>query len=349
MKSYQVVKYGAALEARELDTPEPQGAEILVKIKACGVCHSDVHLWEGSFDIGGGRKMELGKVSAIIPFTPGHEIIGEVVAMGPEAEGASIGDTRVVYPWIGCGKCPVCEGGEENLCARPRNLGVNVDGGFSDYVLVPDGKYLYDFAGVPDALACTYACSGLTAFGALKKALPLRDGDTVMLIGAGGVGLMGVRFCKAALGVQPVVVDIDPGRRQAALDAGASEVLDPEDRDASKEFAKRTGGAAAVIDFVGAEQTAQYGTRALRMGGKYIIVGLFGGEFRTALPLIPFKAMTIMGSLVGTPGDMAELAELVRNGQIAPIPVNERPMDQASQSLEDLRAGQVVGRVVLEN
>jgi D-arabinose 1-dehydrogenase-like Zn-dependent alcohol dehydrogenase len=125
--------------------------------------------------------------------------------------------------------------------------------------------------------------------------------------------------------------------------------LDPEDREASKEFAKRTGGAAAVIDFVGAEATAQYGTRALRMGGKYIIVGLFGGEFRTALPLIPFKAMTIMGSLVGTPGDMAELAELVQSGQVAAIPVSERPMDQASQSLEDLRAGQVVGRVVLEN
>ncbi|MCW9035888.1 MAG: alcohol dehydrogenase [Rhodospirillales bacterium] len=347
MKSYQVTGYGEALEVRDLEKPTPQGGEVLIKIAACGVCHSDVHLWEGYFDMGGGQKLQLGKVSAMIPFTPGHEIIGHVEVVGPDAKGVSVGDKRVIYPWIGCGECGVCQSGNENLCARGRNLGVHVDGGFSEHVIVPDAKYLFDMDGVADELACTYACSGITAFGAVKKATGLGADDALMIIGAGGVGLMGVRFAKAVLGKAPVVVDIDENRRSAALEAGASLALDPNDRDAIKAFMKSTGGAAAVIDFVGAEQTAQTGLKVLRSGGKLIMVGLFGGELKTPLPMIPMRAITIEGSYVGTPAEMAEMVELVKTGTIPPIPIETRDMCEASQTLEDLKSGKVVGRAVL--
>ncbi len=347
MKSYRVTRYGAALELQDDETPTPSGTEVLLRTSACGVCHSDVHLWEGYFDLGGGRRLELGHGSAEVPFTPGHEIAGEVVAMGPEARGISLGDRRVAYPWIGCGRCRSCQRGDENLCARPRNLGINVDGGFSDHVLVPHPRYLHDLTNLPDRLACTYACSGLTAFGALKKVTFMGEGETLMIIGAGGVGLMGVRFAQAVLGIGPVVIDIDESRRQAALDAGAAAAYDPGDKDAAKALFKSTGGVAAAIDFVGAEQTVQYGLRALRNGGKLIIVGLFGGEFRTPIPMIPLRGVAVVGSFVGTPGEMAEMVALLRAGEIDPIPIETRELSRATETLTDLQAGRILGRAVL--
>ena len=129
MKSYKVVEFGQPLQKVEEANPAPQGTEVLVRITAAGVCHSDVHLWEGYFDMGGGNKYSTEKTMAP-PRTMGHEIVGEVVAVGPDAKGAKVGDKAVVYPWIGCGKCWYCATGSEHLCPTPRALGVNKDGGY---------------------------------------------------------------------------------------------------------------------------------------------------------------------------------------------------------------------------
>jgi len=152
MKSWQVTAYGKPLEPSEGETPAPRGEEVLVRVRACGVCHSDLHLWEGSFDLGGGSRLDVSR-GRTLPFTFGHEIAGEVVAVGPEARGAAPGDRRVVYPWIGCGDCALCAGGEEHLCPASRALGVGRPGGYADYVLVPSGRYLFDPGEVPDARA----------------------------------------------------------------------------------------------------------------------------------------------------------------------------------------------------
>ena len=170
MKSYKVVEFGKPLEKVEEANPAPQGSEVLVRVTAAGVCHSDVHLWEGYFDMGGGNKVSTQKTMNP-PRTMGHEIVGDVVAVGPETKGAKVGDKAVVYPWIGCGKCWYCQNGIEHLCPTPRALGVNKDGGYADHVLVPDAKYLYPYGNLPTELACLYACSGITAFGAVKKAV----------------------------------------------------------------------------------------------------------------------------------------------------------------------------------
>src|SRR5258708_19938651 len=282
MKSYKVVEFGKPLQKVEEPTPTPQGSEVLVRITAAGVCQSEVHLREGYFDMGGGNKYSTEKTMAP-PRTMGHEIVGEVAAVGPEAKGAKVGDKAVVYPWIGCGKCWYCQAGSEHLCPTPRALGVSKDGGFADHVLVPHAKYLYPYGNLPVELACLYACSGLTAFAAVNKAPAHNAGKPILVIGAGGVGLMGVRFAKAVLGREPIVADIDENKRKLALQNAASAVVDPPHKAARKQVMDLTGGTgvAAAIDFVGAAPSAQFGWPALGRGGRLIIVGLFGGAFST--------------------------------------------------------------------
>ena len=185
MRAMQIVEFGEPLELREYPTPEPSGEEVLVRVTACGVCHSDLHLWSGAFDLGGGEVLRLADRGMKLPFTMGHEPLGTVESLGPEVDGAEVGESYVVHPWIGCGDCAVCRRGDELLCLAPRVIGTRVDGGFADYVSVPNDKYLIDYAGVPQNLACTYACSGLTAYSALRKVGELGPDDFVMTIGAG--------------------------------------------------------------------------------------------------------------------------------------------------------------------
>ena len=348
MRSYQLTAFGAPLELTERPTPQPKGTEVLLRVTSSGVCHSDLHLRDGYFDLGEGKKLDLAR-GIPLPHVLGHEVAGEVVALGPGARGAERGDKRVVYPWIGCGVCPVCARGDEQLCPQPRALGVNADGGYADHLLVPHPRYLFEFGGVPEELACTYACSGLTAYGALKKVARLGAGDPLLIIGAGGVGLAAVRLAQQVTGAAPLVADIDAAKRAAARAAGAAESIDSSAEAAAKALVKATGGGvAAAIDFVGAETSARFGWEALRKGGKLVIVGLFGGALRLALPMFPLRAAAIQGSYVGSPKEMAELMALVRAGAVAPIPVSPRPLDRAQATLADLQAGRIVGRAVLK-
>jgi D-arabinose 1-dehydrogenase-like Zn-dependent alcohol dehydrogenase len=344
MISYQTTAPGAPLVEVESETPQPQGTEILVKTLACGVCHSDIHIHEGVFDLGGGKQLDVAREGQVL----GHEIFGEVVAVGPDAEAVEIGDRRVVFPWIGCGECAACQRGDEQLCTPGRALGIVNDGGFADHVLVPHSRYLFDKGDVSDSLAATYACSGLTAYGALKKLGDLQAGDEVVIIGAGGVGSMAIQIARC-LGIDPIVVDIDEGQLAAAQQLGASRTFNSKDPQTAKEISKSTGGAYAVLDFVGAEASVNYGLGCLRKGGMLVIIGLFGGNLNMPLPFFPINARTIQGSYVGTLQDMAELMALVRAGKIAAIDIHERPLHEASAALADLKAGNVKGRQVLVN
>ncbi|MBM3568013.1 MAG: zinc-binding dehydrogenase [Alphaproteobacteria bacterium] len=347
MICYPVTAFGQPLERQQRPLPEPKGAEVLIKTAACGVCHSDVHLWEGYFDLGGGNKLAFGGGRNVLPIVLGHEIIGTVAALGPEAQGVKLGDKRVVYPWIGCGQCSVCKSGEEQLCAKPQALGINKDGGYADHVLVPHARYLFDFAGVPDAMACTFACSGLTAYGALKKAGKLSSGDPLVIVGAGGVGLAAVRLAEAVTGVKPIVADISAAKREATLAAGAQAFFDASAPDCAKQILAATKGVAVALDFVGSETSSNLGQAILRRGGKLVIVGLFGGAFKLPVPMFVLRTITIQGSYVGSPGDMAELRELAVSGRLPPMPVAQRKLDQAGAAIADLREGKIIGRVVV--
>lgn len=343
MISYETTQPGAPLNRVEKATPEPQGTEVLIKTVACGVCHSDIHLHEGAFELGNGKQLNVAQEG----HTLGHEIFGEVVAKGPDAAGVEIGDRRVVFPWIGCGECASCVRGEEQLCTPGRALGIARPGGFSDHVLVPHSKYLFDKGSVSDSLAATYACSGLTAYGALKKLGKLGPQDEVVIIGAGGVGMMAIQIALSVLNIQPIVVDIDEAKLAAAKDLGVERVYNSADPQTAKEIRKATGGAYAAVDFVGAEASTNYGLNCLRKGGMMVIVGLFGGSLTIPIPFIPMNARVITGSYVGTLEDMGELMALVREGKIAPIEILERPLEEATDALADLKAGKVRGRQVL--
>ena len=214
MKAYQVIESGKPLELNEFDTPKPEGEEVLLKTIACGVCHSDVHIHEGAFDLGGGKKLPL---PLQMPYTLGHEIFGEVIELGPDAKNINIGDKRVIYPWIGCNQCDVCSSGDEHLCPGGPVLGVQKGGGFGDHVLVPHSRYLMDAGNTPDHLAGSYACSGLTAYTSLKKA-NIKDSDnSLIIVGAGGLGMMGIQIAKAAFNVKPIVVDVDETKLEICL------------------------------------------------------------------------------------------------------------------------------------
>jgi D-arabinose 1-dehydrogenase-like Zn-dependent alcohol dehydrogenase len=352
MRAMQIIEWGQPLEARDYPDPEPQGEEVLLRVEAAGVCHSDVHIWDGHFDLGGGQRISLESRGVQLPFTMGHEIAGEVVALGPQASDVKIGDKVVAYPWIGCGQCAVCKKGEELLCLRPRTLGTRVAGGYGTHVLVPHGRYLLPYDGVPQDLAATYTCSGITAFSALKKTRGHvgRD-DHLVIIGAGGVGGSAVHIAPAAVAGKIIVADIDAQKRAHARQMGAVATIDNAAPDAVKQVIEATGGgAAAAIDFVGSPKTMEFGVNILRKGGKLVMVGLYGGAHPISTVLFPFKMMTVEGSYVGTLEDLRELLALVQAGKVPPIPIERRPAEEASAALSDLKSGgKVRGRVVLHH
>jgi alcohol dehydrogenase/propanol-preferring alcohol dehydrogenase len=347
MLSYQLQQFGRPLAQVLRDTPQPQGSEVLLKVGSCGVCHSDVHLHDGYFDLGGGVRLDMTR-TVQPPRTLGHEIAGTVVAFGPDAKGVAVGERRVVFPWIGCGACRFCEAGEEHLCNAPRAFGLHRDGGFADHVLVPDPKYLLDYGALPEEQACTYACSGLTAFSALKKAAPLGAQDPLLIVGAGGVGLSGIRLARHLFGSAPIVAEVDGAKWELARAAGAGQVIDPRADGAAKALVKATGGGvAAAIDFVGSAASFEFAVGSLRKAGMLVAVGLLGGAAQIVPAMVAMKSLRVIGSYVGSLAEMRELMAIARTGALPDLPVVPQPLANANAALDDLRAGRIRGRAIL--
>jgi propanol-preferring alcohol dehydrogenase len=337
------------LQRIERADPQPQGSEVLLRTLAAGVCHSDVHIWQGGYDLGHGKRLEMGSRGVSLPLTMGHEIVGEVVALGPDATGLALGQRLLVYPWIGCGSCPACRRGSEHLCAQPAFLGVFRNGGYSSHVLVPHPRYLIDIGAMAPAQAAPYACSGLTAYSAIGKVAPeVLAAEPVVVVGAGGVGLMAVSLLGQLAGRAPVVVEPDAGRRAAAIAAGASAAVDPNAPDAAAQVRAACGGAVwAVIDCVGAGSTVQLGLEVLTKGGQLVQVGLYGGDVTVSTALVPMRAISWIGSYIGSLVELQALWALVREQRFRPVPVSCRCLDQADAALHDLEQGRVIGRLVL--
>ncbi len=353
MKSQAIVAYGQPLQEVTSDIPTPKGTEVVVKITHSGVCHSDVHLQDGHVDLGDGDKMDWTR-GRTLPHTLGHEIEGMLSAVGPDAqallEGRAVGKRYVVFPWIGCGECATCQRDQEHICSKPRQLGIQVAGGYAEYVLVPHPKYLLDATGVPEGLAATYMCSGITAFSALKKIRNVFEGESIAIVGLGGVGMMGLQFARAMFPNAKIIgADIDPKKLESAKAAGAHAVYNSKEADALKQLKTDTGGGvAAAVDFVGSTPSLNFANGAIRRGGEIIVVGLFGGKFAAPIPTFPGRPFSIVGSYTGPLGETREMLELVKTGKIKAIPIETRPLDQADRTLNQLREGAIVGRVVLK-
>jgi D-arabinose 1-dehydrogenase-like Zn-dependent alcohol dehydrogenase len=239
----------------------------------------------------------------------------------------------------------VCKAGQDNYCVSgSRFLGVNRPGAYSTHVLVPDAKYLIDAAGIDDSFASTLACSALTVYSAIGKVPPLGPKDAVAVLGCGGLGLIAISILRAK-GVKSIIgCDLDDAKLAAAMKQGAKSTVNTLAADA----AQKLQGIAAALDFVGAPATAALGIGALRKGGRYVICGLFGGELVHPLPPIAQRAIGIVGSYVGNLQELKEVVALAKKGKIKPPPVQTRPASDANAALEELKAGKVLGRIVLD-
>jgi len=345
MLSWDIVEHGKPLQKAMKDTPRPQGTEVLMRITRSGVCHSDLHIWDGYFDLGGGKRFYVKERGCVPPFTPGHEPFGVVEALGPRARGVKVGQKKLIYPWIGCGKCAICKAGQDNYCVSgTRFLGVNRPGAYSTHVIVPDPKYLLDSSGIDDSFAATLACSAVTAYSAANKLPKVGKNDSVAVLGCGGLGLIGIAILKARGASNIIGCDIDDTKLAAAQKAGAKKTINTRAPDALQQMQ----GIAAAIDFVGSPATAALGIAALRKGGRYVICGLYGGELVHPLPPIAQRAIGIVGSYVGSLQELKEVVALAKKRKIRPTPIETRSAEEANAALEDLKAGRVLGRVVLD-
>jgi alcohol dehydrogenase, propanol-preferring len=349
MRAWAVVECGKPLKELEWPTPEPQGEQVLLEVTHAGVCHSDLHIWEGIYDLGSRGQMKLTDRGVVLPLAMGHEIVGKVVKCGPEAEGkVQVGKTYVVFPWVGCGKCAACLAEEENMCQSPRSLGVYQNGGYATHVLATRWSHLVDIEGVDPALAATYACSGITVYSAINKLLPMNPDEPVVLVGAGGLGLNAIAILKA-LGHRNIIsVDVSQDKLDAAKKQGATGTALATKEGTTQRIIEAAGGpVAGIIDLVNGTETARFAFDALRKGGKLVQVGLFGGEMNIPLPLMPIRALTVQGSYVGSVKDLRALVGIAKQGKIPAIPVAKEPLQNANSVLQRLRDGKVTGRVVL--
>jgi len=352
LKAAQIIEPNKPLKISEIDTPTPTGKQVLVKVKAVGVCHSDLHLWEGGYDTGDGF-MKVTDRGVRFPVIPGHEIVGTVAQIGDSVEGIKVGDDVLVYPWIGCGSCPTCEKGDTNLCEAPQSLGVFQDGGYSEYSLIPDYKFLAKISGIDLEGAASLACSGLTAYTAVKKAIS-NSPENILIVGAGGLGLMAVQITKALSNANIICADLDDGRLKKAKEFGANNIINTNaigygQPEPSKNIMSICDekGVDSILDFVNAPPTVKLDLSVIRKRGNIVLVGLFGGSIDLSLVSIPLKAITIQGAYTGNYNDMIELLDLAKRGVIKPIVSKHYSLDEVNNALEDLKNRKIIGRSVI--
>ena len=348
MKSAQIPGPNEPLTISESENPRPQGTQVLLKVKSEGVCHSDLHLWEGGYDLGDGQFLKVTDRGVRYPVTPGHEIVGTIEEIGENVSNVLVGDDVLVFPWMGCGECPACKVGNENLCDAPKSMGLFQNGGYADYTLIPDSKYLAKLDGVDPDAATSLACSGLTAYTAVKKANQ-NSPEFVVIIGAGGLGLMGVQIASEITDAKIICVDLDDKKLETAKEMGAHFTVNSKDSDTVKKILSicNDKGADSVIDFVNAPPTVKTGLAVLRKRGNLILVGLFGGSLEISLVSIPLKSIIIQGAYTGNYNDMVELLDLARKGVINPVISKRYSLEDANAALEDLKARKIIGRAVI--
>jgi propanol-preferring alcohol dehydrogenase len=337
VKALQLVEWQAQPELREVPVPEPGPGEVLVRIRAAGLCHSDLHIME----------WPEGTMPWSVPFTLGHESAGEVAALGPGAAGFAEGDPVLVYASWGCGLCRECLLGSENRCAeRPARPGggIGLDGGLAEYLLVPSPRLLVRADGLDPATAAPLADAALTPYHAIKTSLPLlHPGSSVVVIGVGGLGHLAVQLLRALSPARVLAVDLRATARELALAAGADAAFDADGVDpAELRAAAGPGGATLVLDFVGADSTLAVAARVVGTGGRVTLIGLGGGTFPLAGLPLEWSLNRISN---GTIPELHEVVELARRGAIR-LEVERFPLDDVLEAYRRLHDGEIVGRAV---
>jgi propanol-preferring alcohol dehydrogenase len=336
MKAAVVRTFGKPLVIEDVPVPTPGPGEILVEVKACGVCHTDLHAASGDWPV---------KPSP--PFIPGHEVVGLVAALGPDVTDFKIGDA-VGVAWLhdACMRCEYCETGWETLCEHQHNTGYNVNGGFAEYVIasapfaarLPEGV---DFAAIAPIL-----CAGVTTYKGLKET-DARPGEWVVISGVGGLGHVAIQYAKA-MGLKVIGLDIAEDKLNLALVAGAEQAVNAREKDAIERVLKITGGGAHGI-LVTAVSTPAFAQalRMVRRKGTVSLVGLPPGEFPTPIFDVVLKRITVRGSIVGTRRDLDEAISFAADGKVR-AEITRAPLAEINEIFEKMKSGKIDGRMVLD-
>jgi len=327
---------GEPLSIEEVPTPEPGPGQVLVKIAGAGVCHSDLHLTDGSIP------------PFRLPLVLGHENAGWVERLGPGAEGFAPGDPVVIFGGWGCGRCTFCLGGEEQLCGTEHWGGLGPDGGYAEYLLVPSTRHLIPADGLDLVEAAALTDAGLTPYRAVKKTLPsLPPGSAALLIGAGGLGQYGIQFLKLLTQAKLIVVETAAEKRERASELGADVVIDGTLPDVLERVRAEAGGegVAAALDFVGVDTTIGLAQHALARKGVFVLVGLAGGGTRFSFFDMASEAVMTTSDW-GSHNDLVELVALARTGKLQTTTERHR-LEEVNEVLERLERGEIPGRAVL--
>jgi propanol-preferring alcohol dehydrogenase len=342
MRAVQYRTIGSGPEVVEVPTPEPGPGEVRLRVTAAGLCHSDwfvMDLPEEQYAYG-------------LPLTLGHEGAGVVDALGDGVSGVAVGDAVAVYgPW-GCGLCHACARGAENYCPRAAGLGIappglGAPGALAEYLIVDDVRHLVPLGDLDPVASVSLTDAGLTPYHAIVSSLDaLPAGSTAVVIGAGGLGHVGIQVLRAITGAQVVALDISDEKLDLAREVGAHEVL-RSDESAVEAIRSMTGGvgAQAVFDFVGAPPTLEISRRTVALDGVVQIVGIGGGVLPTGFFSTPFGA-SVRAPYWGTRTEFMEVLDLARTGAVH-VEVERYGMDQAVEAYRRLHAGEVRGRAVV--
>ncbi len=334
MKAAVVTEFGQPLEILEVEKPEARDGQVVVKVEASGVCHTDLHAAQGDWPV---------KPSP--PFIPGHEGVGVVAEVGRGVTGVKEGD-RVGVPWLhsACGHCRHCVGGWETLCGEQSNTGYGVNGGFADYVLA-DPNYL---GRLPDRLdfapSAPILCAGVTVYKGLKET-DAKPGQSVAVVGIGGLGHLAVQYAKA-MGFHVVAVDISEDKLKLAKQSGADEAYNAAELDAAAEIQKGGGVEGVLVTAVSTASFAQ-AVGMLARGGTMSLVGLPPGGFELPIFDVVLSRKTIRGSIVGTRNDLAEALQFAAEGKVASHFSMDR-LENINTIFERMTAGEIDGRIVME-
>lgn len=335
MQAAVVHEFGKPLSIEERPIPEPQEGEILVKIEACGVCHTDLHAAEGDWPV----KPKL-------PLVPGHEGVGYVAAVGKGVKNVKEGD-RVGIPWLysACGECEYCITGWETLCGSQRNGGYSVDGGYAEYAIA-DPRYVGHLPSSLDFIpAAPILCAGVTTYKGLKET-EVRPGEWVAIVGVGGLGHIAVQYAKA-MGMHVVAVDIDDAKLSLAQQLGADLTINAAKEDPATVARQSIGGVHGVLVTAVATKPFRQALDMVRPKGVIALNGLPPGDFGTPIFDVVLKRITIRGSIVGTRKDLQESIQFAAEGKVK-AEIETQPLKAINEIFERMKHGQINGRVVLD-
>ncbi|MBG6055775.1 propanol-preferring alcohol dehydrogenase [Salinibacterium sp. CAN_S4] len=345
MRALQYRAIGSAPVLVEVDQPEPGPGQVLLKVSAAGVCHSDQFLM-------GLPQEQYDAYGFGLPLTLGHEGAGTVEAIGAGVTGVSLGESMAVYgPW-GCGRCHMCAQGKENYCTAAASLGIQppglgAPGSMADYLLIDDARHLVPLGDLDPVANVSLTDAGLTPYHAITLSLPkLVAGTTAVVIGAGGLGHVGIQILKAMTPARVIAVDLSEQKLELARSVGADEAM-LSDGDTASVIRGLTGGlgASVVIDFVGAQPTVELASTVVAVEGDLTIVGIGGGMLPVGFGSVPYD-VAVRTPYWGTRAELMEVLDLARAGRIT-VETEVFSLADAPLAYEKLHAGTIRGRAVI--